>query len=141
VDASNDEQEVVPSQDWRLQKRQLKGELHRLRRDLHAAVDPAARATAAEAVSAKEQEIVAHLRPWRGLPRDTVVGCRVDAEDLAAIDTLVEAGIRATRSEAAAWFIHEGIAARQKLLHDVAGTVAEIRRLRAEVQDRLHGQS
>jgi hypothetical protein len=65
-----------------------------------------------------------------GLPRDTVVGCRVDAIDLQTIDLLVEAGIRPTRSDAAAWFIHQGIQANVALVEEVRGTVAEIRRLR-----------
>jgi ATP-dependent Clp protease ATP-binding subunit ClpC len=67
-------------------------------------------------------------------PKDNVVTCRVDATDLAAIDTLVEAGIRTTRSDAAAWLIHAGITARQDLFTKVNETVAQIRRLRQEAQ-------
>jgi hypothetical protein len=74
------------------------------------------------------------LRRPEGGARDTVVGCRVDAADLEAIDLLVEAGIRATRSETAAWFIREGIKAHRGLLDDTRGTVAEIRRLREQAQ-------
>jgi hypothetical protein len=70
------------------------------------------------------------------LPRDTVVGCRVDATDLEAIDLLVEAGIRPTRSDAAAWFIHQGIRANTALVEEVRGTVDEIRRLRERAQAR-----
>jgi hypothetical protein len=70
----------------------------------------------------------------RDTARDVVVGCRVSAADLEAIDLLVEAGIRATRSEAAAWFIREGITAHQGLLGDTRTTVAEIRRLRVQAQ-------
>ncbi|MDQ3702391.1 MAG: hypothetical protein M3442_15940, partial [Chloroflexota bacterium] len=72
----------------------------------------------------------------QSLPRDTVVGCRVDADDLGAIDLLVEAGIRTTRSDAAAWFIREGIKAQQTLLDEVRGTVDEIRRLQERAQAR-----
>jgi hypothetical protein len=74
------------------------------------------------------------LRRPEGGPRDAVVGCRVDAAELEAIDLLVEAGIRGTRSEAAAWFIREGIKAHQGLLDDTRATVAEIRRLREQAQ-------
>jgi len=51
-----------------------------------------------------------------------------------AIDALVEAGSRTTRSEAAAWLIHAGIDANKALLDTVYGTVAEIRRLRVIAQ-------
>jgi ATP-dependent Clp protease ATP-binding subunit ClpC len=59
-----------------------------------------------------------------------VVTCRVDARDLVAIDTLVEAAVRSTRSDAAAWLIHAGIEANAVLLDSLTETVSEIRRLR-----------
>jgi ATP-dependent Clp protease ATP-binding subunit ClpC len=65
--------------------------------------------------------------------RGHVITCRVDARDLDAIDVLVEAGVRSTRSDAAAWLIHAGIESNQEILDRVYGTVAEIRRLREEV--------
>ena len=55
-------------------------------------------------------------------------------QDLDAIDALVEAGVRNTRSDAAAWLIHAGIEANKALLEKVYGTVAEIRRLRIMAQ-------
>src|SRR2546421_556329 len=67
-------------------------------------------------------------------PKDNVVTCRIDDRDLDALDALVEAGIRTTRSDAAAWLIHAGIEANQPLLEKVYGTVAEIRRLRSIAQ-------
>jgi ATP-dependent Clp protease ATP-binding subunit ClpA len=67
--------------------------------------------------------------------RDNVVSCRVGAEDLAAIDLLVEAGIRSTRSDAAQWLIHAGITANQSLFEQVKGTVDEIRRLRDQARE------
>ena len=75
------------------------------------------------------------------LPRHSVVGCRVDAADLSIIDMMVEAGVRTTRSEAAAWFIHEGITAQHALVEEIRGTVAEIRRLRERVQARARERS
>jgi hypothetical protein len=67
-------------------------------------------------------------------PKDNVVTCRIDDRDLDALDALVEAGIRTTRSDAAAWLIHAGIDAHQPLFERVYATVAEIRQLRQEAQ-------
>ncbi len=71
-------------------------------------------------------------------PRERIKGnvltCRIDDRDLAVIDALVEAGIRPTRSAAAAWLIHAGIGANQPLVDKVYAALTEIRRLRDEVQ-------
>jgi ATP-dependent Clp protease ATP-binding subunit ClpA len=67
-------------------------------------------------------------------PKATVVTCRLTEEDVQALDDLVEAGVRSTRSDAAAWLIHIGIEANAQLLETVRGTVAEIRRLREQAQ-------
>ena len=67
-------------------------------------------------------------------PRGNVVTCRIDDRDLDALDALVEAGIKSTRSEAAAWLISAGIDAHQPLFDRVYATVAEIRRLRGEAK-------
>jgi hypothetical protein len=66
--------------------------------------------------------------------RDNVVTLRVGDADLAAVDVLVEVGIARTRSEAAAWLLHAGIAANQSLFERAQGIVEEIRRLRVEAQ-------
>ena len=67
-------------------------------------------------------------------PKSNVVTCRIDGRDLDAVDALIEAGIRSTRSDAAAWLIHAGIEANRPLFEKVYGTVAEIRRLRVVAQ-------
>jgi len=67
-------------------------------------------------------------------PRSNVVACRLDDATLDAIDALVEAGIRNTRSDAAAWLIGAGIEAHRPLFERVNATVGEIRRLRIEAQ-------
>src|ERR671923_75074 len=67
-------------------------------------------------------------------PKDNVVTCRVDDVALNAIDALVEAGIRSTRSDAAAWLISSGIEANHDFFVQVYSTVAEIRRLREKAQ-------
>ena len=66
--------------------------------------------------------------------KSNVVTCRIDDRDLDALDALVEAGIRSTRSDAAAWLIHAGIEAHRELFEKVYATVADIRGLRAEAQ-------
>jgi ATP-dependent Clp protease ATP-binding subunit ClpC len=66
--------------------------------------------------------------------RDNVVTCRVDDQDLQRIDALVEAGIRSTRSEAAAWLIHAGIEANRRLFDQVEETIVQIRRLKEQAQ-------
>jgi hypothetical protein len=74
--------------------------------------------------------------PASGGIKGNVVMCRIDDLDLAAIDALIEAGVRTTRSDAASWLIHAGIAANAALLGSVQDTVAEIRRLREEARTR-----
>ncbi|HEX5505720.1 MAG TPA: Clp protease N-terminal domain-containing protein [Thermomicrobiales bacterium] len=64
----------------------------------------------------------------------TAVMCRLDARSLAALDALIEAGVRTTRSDAVAWLVQAGLEANAPLLATVRETVAEIRRLRAEAQ-------
>jgi ATP-dependent Clp protease ATP-binding subunit ClpA len=66
--------------------------------------------------------------------RSNVITCRIDGRDLDALDALVEAGVRSTRSDAASWLIHAGIEANKAVLDTVYGTVAEIRRLREVAQ-------
>jgi Clp amino terminal domain, pathogenicity island component len=67
-------------------------------------------------------------------PKSNVITCRIGDRDIDAIDALVEAGVRSTRSEATAWLIHAGIDANKALFETVYGTVAEIRRLRVVAQ-------
>ena len=67
-------------------------------------------------------------------PKNNVVTCRLDDRTLDALDTLVEAGVRSTRSDAAAWLIGVGLEANRPLLERVNATVSEIRRLRDEAR-------
>ena len=66
--------------------------------------------------------------------KGSVITCRIDADDLEALDALIETGIRSTRSDAAAWLIHAGIQANLDLFDKVYTTVAEIKRLREQAQ-------
>lgn len=68
-------------------------------------------------------------------PKNNVVTCRLDDAALGALDALVEAGIRSTRSDAAAWLISAGIEAHRPLFDRVNSTVDEIRKLRLEARD------
>jgi len=74
------------------------------------------------------------LAGLEGDARSNVVMCRIADPDLGAIDMLVEAGVRSTRSEAAAWLIHAGIEGNTALLERLQTTVSEIRRLREQAQ-------
>ena len=91
-----------------------------------------------ENVRAQVLQMVASPEGRAGEPapaaRNNVLTCRVDDADLAAIDTLLEAGVRTTRSEAASWLIHAGIQANRALFAQVESTVAEIRQLRGRAQ-------
>ena len=67
-------------------------------------------------------------------PKSNVITCRLDDATLNALDILVEAGVRTTRSDAAAWLIGAGIEAHRPLIARVTTTVEEIRRLRDEAR-------
>lgn len=70
-------------------------------------------------------------------PADTkgnVLTIRVTDRDLAAIDALIEAGIRSTRSDATSWLISAGIDAHKELFDKLHATIAQIRQLRADAQ-------
>ncbi len=68
-------------------------------------------------------------------PKTNVVTCRLDDRTMDALDALVEAGIRSTRSDAAAWLIGAGIESHRPLFDRVYATVREIRQLRQEAQE------
>ncbi len=74
-----------------------------------------------------------HAEP--SAPKNNVVTCRLDDAAVDALDALVEAGIRSTRSDAAAWLISAGIEAHRELFDRVNATVSEIRKLRLEARD------
>jgi ATP-dependent Clp protease ATP-binding subunit ClpA len=64
--------------------------------------------------------------------KTNVVTCRLDDRTLAILDTLVEAGIRPTRSDTVTWLIGVGLETNRALVERVYATVGEIRRLRQE---------
>lgn len=81
-------------------------------------------------------------RRSRGAPgRDNVVSCRLDDTTLEAVDTLVEAGVRATRADAVTWLIEVGLEANHELVEELADTVAQIRRLRQDAASKAQGRT
>lgn len=66
--------------------------------------------------------------------KTNVVTCRVPDHVLDSLDSLVEAGIYPTRSEAASSLIQVGLEVNTDLLHRARATAAQIRRLREETR-------
>jgi Arc/MetJ-type ribon-helix-helix transcriptional regulator len=69
--------------------------------------------------------------------RGNVVMTRLDDDDLKQIDALVEIEAFKSRSEAAAFFIRQGIQARKDLFEKVMPTVEKIRELKGQAQREL----
>jgi Arc/MetJ-type ribon-helix-helix transcriptional regulator len=69
--------------------------------------------------------------------RSNVVMTRLNDDDLKQIDALVEVEAFNSRSEAAAFFIKEGIHARKDLFHKVMPTVEKIRELKEKAKKSL----
>ncbi|UCC33000.1 MAG: hypothetical protein JSW53_04200 [Candidatus Bathyarchaeota archaeon] len=69
--------------------------------------------------------------------RSNVVMTRLNDEDLKQIDALVEVEAFKSRSEATAFFIKEGIQARQDLFQKVMSTVDKIRELKEQAKKSL----
>lgn len=69
--------------------------------------------------------------------RGNVITVRVDDRALEAIDALISAGVFKTRSEAAAYLIDEGIAAKAAVFEEVNATARLINELRDQMKDTL----
>ncbi len=69
--------------------------------------------------------------------RSNVVMTRLNDEDLTQIDALVEVEVFKSRSEAAAFFINEGIQARKDLFEKVMSSVEKIRELKEQAKKSL----
>lgn len=69
--------------------------------------------------------------------RGNVVMTRLNDEDLKQIDALVEVEAFKSRSEAAAFFIKEGIQARKDLFQTVMPTVDKIKALKEQAKKSL----
>jgi len=73
--------------------------------------------------------------------RGNVIMTRLNDDDLEKIDALVEVELFKSRSEAVAYFIHEGIKARTDLFDKVTPTVEKIRQLKREARETLEKPS
>jgi Arc/MetJ-type ribon-helix-helix transcriptional regulator len=69
--------------------------------------------------------------------RSNVVLTRLNDEDMKQLDALVEIELFKSRSEAVAFFVHEGIQARKDLFEKVMPTVEKIRQLKEQVKRAL----
>jgi len=69
--------------------------------------------------------------------RGNVVMTRLNDDDLKQIDALVEVEAFRSRSEAAAFFIKEGMQARKDLFEKVTSTVEKIRELKEQAKKEL----
>ena len=69
--------------------------------------------------------------------RGNVVMTRLNDDDLKQIDALVEIEVFKSRSQAAAFFIKEGIQARKDLFQKVMPTVEKIRELKEQAKRSL----
>lgn len=69
--------------------------------------------------------------------RSNVVMTRLNNEDLTQIDALVEVEVFKSRSEAAAFFIKEGIQARKDVFERVMPSVEKIRELKEQAKKSL----
>ena len=69
--------------------------------------------------------------------RSNVVMTRLNDEDLTQIDALVEVEVFKSRSEAAAFFIKEGIQSRKDLFQKVMPSVEKIRELKEQAKRSL----
>jgi ATP-dependent Clp protease ATP-binding subunit ClpA len=93
-----------------------------------------ARVAVSEALASRGAAVEELPAPSASGPKSNVITCRLDDATLNALDILVEAGVRSTRSDAAAWLIGAGIEAHRPLIARVTATVEEIRRLRDEAR-------
>lgn len=71
--------------------------------------------------------------------RGNVLMVRVNDDTLNHIDTLLQAGLFKTRSEAAAYLLHEGIGSKREVFDRISSTAGEITRLRDEMRSALSG--
>ena len=69
--------------------------------------------------------------------RSNVVMTRLNDDDLKQIDALVEVEVFKSRSEAAAFFIKEGMQAREDLFQKIMPTVDKIKELKEQAKESL----
>ena len=70
--------------------------------------------------------------------RDNVVMVRVNDDSREKMDMLIDAGLFKSRSECAAFLIHQGIAAQEPLFGQMKQKVEKIQKIRDELKDLLN---
>jgi len=85
------------------------------------------------------QNVEQFVQSVRGVlkERGNVIMTRLNDNDLEKIDALIEVEVFKSRSEAVAYFIHEGIKARSDLFDKVTPTVEKIRQLKKQAIEAL----
>lgn len=83
-----------------------------------------------------KEKVLVKLRENLG-DRGNVVMTRLDDDDLKKVDALVEVEVFKSRSEAAAFFIKEGMRAREDLFQKIMPTVEKIRELKGQAKQSL----
>ena len=73
--------------------------------------------------------------------RDNVVMLRIDSDSLEKIDQLVDSGVTASRSAAAAFLVEEGIKARSDLFDKIAEETEVIRKAKDRIRRLLEDES
>jgi len=81
------------------------------------------------------EKIAEKLKKLEG--RNNVVLTRLNDDDVEQLDALVEIELFKSRSEAVAFFVHEGIQARKDLFEKVMPTVEKIRQLKEQLKRAL----
>jgi hypothetical protein len=97
-----------------------------------------ARGLSADAIRAQVDLLLGQPKtaaPAASGAKSNVVTCRLDDVTLEAVDSLVEAGIRSSRSDAVTWLVAAGIEGHRPLFDRIRATVTAIRQLRAEASD------
>ena len=77
--------------------------------------------------------------PFKMKNRGNVVLTRLNDEDLALVDILVGTGLYGSRSEAAAFLVHEALLAKKDILQKLAEKLQKIQKIKDEAKDILTG--
>ena len=75
--------------------------------------------------------------PFKMKNRGNVVLTRLSDEDLALVDILVETGLYKSRSEAAAYLVHEALLAKKDALQKLARKLEQIQKIKDEAKEIL----
>jgi len=109
-------------------ERPLREEVKRLARQIQHMEDELSRALSAMG------PLVSELPPFPSRKRGNVVLTRIGDEDLKLVDVLVGLGLYGSRSEAVAYLVREGMAAKKTTYEKLTATLDEIAKLREQAR-------